>query len=502
MTPLEAPLRHASLHLRPDPSRVIARPFLPGQEGASAGISRAEAVVARVVALSDPQVDAALAAVVKSFGGRHPDLPGTFREHFALVAHRIPPGVEVSNQRSLLVGAYFTQEYAIEGASVFNPSIVPHPVQAGVGPGEVRFIMSLRAVGEGHLSTIEFRTGRFGPRDTITLEAPATRLHTGTVEPVAMPLTELRRALAGQGDAPAAESVLGSLPAHVHPSDLQEVLASNERDSIGWPGGDGLINRIRGLAANNYDVTFPEETMLSARVLYPSSPAEAQGLEDARFTRFEGIDGAVTYYATYTAFDGFIIAPHLIRTDDFRTFSMRQLTGTAATNKGMALFPRLVRGRHWAISRWDRENLSVAHSSDAHHWEDPVVVQRPRHPWDLVQLGTCASPIETPQGWLVITHGVGPVRTYAIGAMLLDLHDPTRVLAVLDHPLMTVDPHDRDGYVPNVVYTCGALLHDSTILLPYGCSDSTIRFACIDLSGLLDQLRLAASRTPDLEKKT
>lgn len=482
-------VRYAALELRPDPTRVIARPFIPGQEVLSHGISRAESVISRVLALTEAEVAAELSALVASFAGRHPDLLDVFDRHFALVAHRISQRGAITDERIHLVGAYFTQEFALEGAALFNPSIVPDPDPHDTRPGEIPFVMSLRAVGEGHISTVEFRTGRFGPADRLTVDPAATRLGTGTPTAASMSLAALRAGLGQQGDAQAAESLLDSLPAEFTPADLDQALDRNERDIPGHSGNPQLIDRIRRLAANNYDLTFPADLELSARVLHPTSPAEDRGLEDARFTRFDEDDGSVTHYATYTAFDGRDIASHLIRTDDFRTFSMRQMTGPAATNKGMALFPRRVNGSFWAISRWDRENLSVTWSQDALHWQDPVIVQRPRHAWDLVQLGACGSPIETPDGWLAITHGVGPARTYALGAMLLDLDDPSTVLAVLDEPLITVRPTERDGYVPNVVYSCGALVHDGTILLPYGCADATVRFALIDLPGLIHRLR-------------
>jgi predicted GH43/DUF377 family glycosyl hydrolase len=481
-------VRRGSLHLRADPSRVLARPFLPGQEMLTEGISRADAVVRRVVALSEDEVTRALAATLSSFSDRHPDLLATFREHFALVAHRIPRGASISLDRADLIGAFCTQEYAIEGAAICNPSIVADPSQEDLAPGELRFIMSLRGIGEGHLSTIGFRRGILGPDDRVSLE-PATRgIDTGASTPSTMSLHALRQALGTLGDADAAESVLSLLPDEFTPDDLENALALSERDTLSRSRTDGLIDRIRRLVSSNYRVVFPDDLDLSARVLHPVSPAESRGMEDARFTGFVGPDGAVTHYATYTAYDGSSIAPHLIQTDDFRTFSVRQQTGKPATNKGMALFPRLIDGRFRAISRWDRENISVASSADALHWEDPVVVQRPRHAWDLVQLGSCASPLETADGWLIITHGVGPVRTYALGAILLDLDDPTRVLGILDEPLMTVEPLDRDGYVPNVVYSCGALLHGSTVVLPYGCNDASIRFAFVDLPGLLARL--------------
>jgi predicted GH43/DUF377 family glycosyl hydrolase len=496
MTVADPLVRYASLELRPDPARVIARPFLPGQEAVSHGISRAESVIARVLALTEAEVAAELSAVVTSFAGRHPDLLAVFDRHFALVAHRISRRDDITPERVHLVGAYFTQEFAVEGAAIFNPSIVPDPASNDSPPGVIPFVLSLRAVGEGHISTIEFRTGRFGPGDCVTVDAAATRLGTGTATPAPMSIAALRAGLGEQGDARAAESLLDALPAEFTPADLDRALDRNERDTPGRSGDPGLIHRIRRLAASNYDLTFPPDLELSARVLHPTSPAEDRGLEDARFTRFDDDDGSVTHYATYTAFDGWSIASHLIRTEDFLTFSMRQMTGTAATNKGMALFPRRVDGSFWALCRWDRENLSVTRSHDAQHWQEPVIVQRPEHAWDLVQLGTCGSPIETPDGWLVITHGVGPARTYSLGAMLLDLDDPATVLAVLAEPLMTARPSERDGYVPNVVYSCGALVRDDTVLLPYGCSDATIRFALIDLPGLLRRLQARAVAQP------
>ena len=488
MSPSVELVRHASLHLRPDPSRVIARPFLPGQEVLSPGISRAEGVIARVGALSDAEVEEALAAAIASFSDRHHDLLALFRAHFALVASRVPVGTVLSPARANLLGAYFTQEYTLEGAAIFNPSIVPDPVQDGAGSGQMRFIMSVRAVGEGHLSTIEFRQGLFGPGDQVRIEPAAAPLTTGAAVPAPVTLASIRSALGVRHDMREVQGVLGRLPAAFTASQLDDVLDLDGDHSVDPTARAGLIDDIRRLAARSYDVTYPLDSLLSERVLHPLSAAESRGLEDARFTRFEDHDGGVTHYATYTAFDGARIAPHLIQTDDFRTFRVRPLTGAAAANKGMALFPRRIHDQFWAVSRWDRENLSVAHSADVLHWQSPVVVQRPSHHWDLIQIGTCASPLETSQGWLVITHGVGPLRTYSIGAMLLDLDDPTTVLAVLDQPLMTVELGDRNGYVPNVVYSCGALLHDRTILLPYGCSDATIRFAFIDLPGLLQRL--------------
>ena len=481
-------VRRGDLVLRPDDRRVLALPFLPGQELPQHGISRAEAVIERLSGMSDEDVSRTLAATLEAFSERHHDLRAIFREHFGLIAHRLPDSSRVSQERSELMGAYLTQEFAIEAAALFNPSIVEHPDQDGVGPGAVRFIMSVRAVGEGHLSSIEFRTGILTADGGVELDEPGTRLTTGRATPIQMSTDFLREALDEGGDAFTAESVLRQLPARFTPDQLESVLASIEQDRNGWNRHDGLIERIRRVAASCYELTFPPGRDLSECVIRPSSAAESHGLEDARFVRFVAEDGSVTYYATYTAYDGSAIAPHLLRTDDFTSFSIRQQIGPAAKNKGMALFPRHIRGQFWSLSRWDRESISVASSPDALRWGRPVTIQSPRRPWEMIQLGACSSPLETDRGWLVFTHGVGPMRTYSIGAILLDLDDPTVVLGVLPEPLLTPNADERNGYVPNVVYSCGALVHGRSVVLPYGCSDSSIRFAFVDLPGLLDRL--------------
>jgi predicted GH43/DUF377 family glycosyl hydrolase len=241
------------------------------------------------------------------------------------------------------------------------------------------------------------------------------------------------------------------------------------------------------MAASNYTVEFDEGHDLSERVLWPTGPAESHGMEDARFVRFSDGDDPV-YYATYTAYDGSLVAPQLLATSDFRTFTVSQLSGPSARNKGMALFPRRIGGRYTALSRWDRESNAIGYSDDGHRWSEAITVQAPTHPWELIQLGNCGSPIETPAGWLVFTHGVGPMREYAIGVVLLDLDEPERLIAALSEPLLVADESEREGYVPNVVYSCGPMIHGETIVLPYGCSDSSVRTATVDLSLLLERL--------------
>jgi predicted GH43/DUF377 family glycosyl hydrolase len=438
--------------LRPDQSRVLLRLFLPGQELPIRGMSRRAAILARVLDLTPEQVRRTLAVTLATFEGRDEDLLAAFRENYVQVRDGIPESIHVEADRADLIGAYFTQAYALEAAALFNPSIVAHPDQTGLAEGETRFVLSLRAVGEGHISCLEFRTGVAGPGHRVRVDPPGLGVQSGHVSPRPMTRRTVLEALAAAGDTADAA-------------------------------------RLRRIQGSSYQVHFPPESLLSERVLFPASEDERNGIEDARFVRFVDDDGSVTYYATYTAYDGARVSPHLLRTRDFRVFQVSGQIGPAATDKGMALFPRKVGGRFLALTRWDRETISVARSVDAFAWSDPVSVQAPTHPWEIVQLGACAPPIETPDGWLVITHGVGPLRRYAIAATLLDLHDPTRVLGVLREPLLVPVGDERVGYVPNVVYSCGALLHEGTVILPYGCSDTAVRFAFVDLAGLLTLLR-------------
>jgi len=407
-------VRRSSILLRPDASRVVTRPFVPGDELPSQGVSRADSVLERLLALPEPDVERALAATLASYADRHFDLEAALLEHYQLAAHRIPTTTVISSARAHLIGAYLTHEYAIEAAALFNPSIAAHPDQNGLAPGELRFVMTARAVGEGHISSVEFRTGTLAAHDVVGLDEPRNGLTAGRMTQSRTSTQFLRDALDEDGETGKAQGILGRLKEQFSPQELEDVLASTELDSPRQGADDELVARIRRIAASSYELTFPSASDLSSRVLLPRSPAESHGIEDARLVRFVDDDGSTRYYATYTAYDGSTIAPHLLITKDFETFSMRPQVGPAAKDKGMALFPRHINGRFWSLSRWDRESISVASSHDALRWADPVTVLRPGQPWELIQLGACSSPLETPQGWLVITHAVGPMRTYAL----------------------------------------------------------------------------------------
>jgi predicted GH43/DUF377 family glycosyl hydrolase len=479
-----------SLRLRPEPRRVVTRLFLPGQELMGNGESRAAAVVERILALSDEEVRAALDAVLRDFEGRHRRFRATLEDNFDVVAHRLGGGAPLSAERRLLVGATFTSEYSIEAAALCNPSIVLDPDQRGAAPGEARFVMSLRGIGEGHVSCIEFRTGVVGAEGGVRLDDPGPYVIAGEW---AAPIYErelFRGKLTESGaNGESAAFVLDSLPARFAPDQLEAALARLEAQVVTHSGVRETVDHVRGVAASNYDTEFPADSAIAERVLLPTGPAESHGMEDARFVRFVDDDGTVTYFATYTAFDGVHVAPQLLETADFRRFRVTQLTGPAATNKGLALFPRRVGGRYVALSRWDRERNAVVFSDDCRSWETAATLQSPERAWELLQLGNCGSPVETPEGWLVLTHGVGPMRVYCIGAVLLDLDDPTRMIARLSAPLMSPDAGERDGYVPNVVYSCGALLHGESLVLPYGIGDASVGIAVVHLPDLLDRLR-------------
>jgi predicted GH43/DUF377 family glycosyl hydrolase len=476
------------IRLSPDPRRVITKLFVPGDDAPPYG-SRATAVINRVMAMDEKTVDMVLATTLDSFAGRHSRLADTFTDHFTSISHRLELSARPSAARRQLIGAYFTEEYAIEGAALFNPSIVAHPDQSGLREGQLRFVMSVRAVGEGHLSSIGFRTGVVGPGEALNLDNPGRHLVTGRHRQVLCDRSLLYGKLAEEGhDDEVAAFLHRNLAARFTGEELEKALEALHPQLRTRPGMHRTMERIHDIAANNYEVEFPAESALSERVLWPVGPSESHGMEDARFVRFTEPDGTQVYFATYTAYDGQHIAPQLLETTDFRTFRASQLAGPAAVNKGMALFPRQVGGRYLALSRHDRESTSLAASGDLHTWQALRTLQLPEQPWELVQIGNCGSPIETEVGWLLLTHGVGPMRTYVISAVLLDLEDPGRVLAALPEPLLTAQRDERDGYVPNVVYSCGALVHQDTLLLPYGMSDSSISIARVHLPALLDRL--------------
>lgn len=481
--------RRTNVILQADPSRVLGRLFVPGHEHFTDLESRATSVLGRILALREDDVHDLLVHVRSGYDARHRDLTGMLAEHYRQIAHRIPAREPLSGDRRQLVGAWFTHEYSLEAAALFNPSAVAHPDQSGLAAGELRFLLSLRAVGEGHRSSIEFRSGVLGPSGTLHLDDPGPYVETGRRLPGTHHRSLFAARLAELGaDSESTRFLLDLLPARFRIEDLDGALAALSGQRLTRPGSANTDALARQLAQCGYDVEFDPGTGLAERVLWPQGPSESNGMEDARFVRVVDADGSVRYLATYTAFDGATVVPQRIETTDFLRFSISQLAGPAAANKGMAFFPRTVGGRHLALSRWDRESCSLTASDDGFVWGPAVTLYRPTRPWELIQSGNCGSPVETDVGWLVLTHGVGPMREYAIGALLLDLDDPSVVLGALREPLLRPAEDEREGYVPNVVYSCGALRHGDLLLLPYGTSDARVRFALVDLPALLGQL--------------
>ena len=482
-------IRRIAAGLRPDPARVVARLFLPGEEPHVAH-SRAQEVVARVMALDETEVDRLVAALIKAFAARHRGYEELLTSHASVVASHVPEAQQLSPERTLLLGATFTAEFAVEGAAVCNPSAVLHLDQTGLDTGQARIAVSVRGIGEGHVSSIGFRSAVVGPGARWSWSQAAFPVSVGVVSSVPWRRAHLRAVLADQCDADElAQSVLHSLPVRFTETDLEHTLAGIHPHLAARPGASETIQLIRQLVSSAYELTFDAEAALEERVIMPSAAEESNGMEDARFTRFVDDDGTVDYRATYTAYDGRRIAPRLLTSPDLRTFHAHRLAGSAARNKGMALFPRLVNGRHLALCRSDGESISLALSTDGLSWTAQQLVHAPTLTWESLQVGNCGPPIETDQGWLVLTHGVGAMRTYSIGAILLDLDDPSILLGRLDHPLLEPEPDEQDGYVPNVVYTCGGFVHDALLWLPYGIGDARIGVAYVPIDELLASLR-------------
>jgi predicted GH43/DUF377 family glycosyl hydrolase len=424
-------LNRQALYLRPDPTRVLVRPFKPATEPRDLNPTdrtRANHIVDRVLTL-DPETTASLLAdVLENFDGRHRNLLATFANRANLMEEVFARHDDFSTIQRQLVGAYFLHEYSFEAAALFNPSIVQHPDQSDAPAGHCRFILSLRAVGEGHISSLTFRSGLIAPDGGVTID-PTARLAT--------------------------------LPR--------------------------VTSRSTGPDGETVSVMFAPEEELSERVIFPITSAHSNGIEDARFVEFHD-GGSSVFYATYTAYNGLAIRSELLETTDFLSFRLRPMSGAAARNKGMALFPRKIGGAYAMIGRQDNENLYLLQSDDLGHWETGVPILQPRFPWEFVQIGNCGSPIELDEGWLLLTHGVGPVRKYSIGAVLLDKNDPSKVLARSREPLVRPESAEREGYVPNVVYTCGAIKHRDLIVLPYAVSDTFSLFATIKIKALLASL--------------
>lgn len=468
----------------PDHTRVVLRKFCPGPD------SRIVNVIERIISLSEPAVQSKLDAIMPRFSQRHLDIKKTLLAHYASVAAALNHKGALSANRKLLIGAYFTNEYAYESAALFNPSIVPHPDQTGLADGALRFIMSLRATGEGHISSMTFRTGVINPAGQIAFDPVAPYAAVAPIKQNSKYDKALfHQELAALGfDNDYTQSVLDSLPDFFTLSQLRQALYRFVQREQRFSENDNQAHdKMLWLALANYEVTFSDQRPLSHWVVFPASPSEINGIEDVRFVKFTDDDGRSRYYGTYTAYDGRTIMPQLFETD-FKSLKVITLNGAAAQNKGMALFPRKIKGKFAMLSRQDNENISLMYSDQIHSWQKAKRIMGPKYDWEFIQIGNCSPPIETEYGWLVLTHGVGPFREYSIGAVLLDTDDPSKIVGRLKQPIIVPSDSFQGGYVPNVVYTCGCLAHQGKLIIPYALSDLNTTIATVDLKQLLEKL--------------
>ncbi|GAB4251570.1 MAG: glycoside hydrolase family 130 protein [Candidatus Methylacidiphilales bacterium] len=491
MSSIDPLIRRHHLTLTPDPRRVLLRPFIPSlvvkPDARPEPSPRILSLFARIMTLDDAEVRQKLDEVLAEFHERHDDIRRIFQNRFTQIEPLLPTDRPLNEDRRLLIGSYFTNEYSFESIALFNPSIVPAPEAKSID-STCPFILSLRATGEGHVSSITFRTGTVHLDGTIHVDPASRIVHSPQLIPAAQyDLAIFRRKMRELGlDQEIVRAATEGLTDRFVMEDLERCvkhLRSRGADAAVIQAGE----RALVLAQANYTVRFAENTPISNRILFPYAPTEMNGIEDARFVRFTDEDG-FRYYATYTAYDGSVVLPQMLETRDFLEFSICTLNGPAIKNKGLALFPRRIHGQFVMLGRQDSENIHIMFSDHLHFWHESEILLRPSQPWEFVQLGNCGSPLETSEGWLVLTHGVGSMRKYSIGAALLDLDNPRRVIKRLKDPLLRPAPEEREGYVPNVVYSCGGMIHGENLILPYAISDTASRFATVRVNDLLEAM--------------
>ncbi|MBF0429829.1 MAG: glycoside hydrolase family 130 protein [Fibrobacteria bacterium] len=479
-------LHRTKIKISPDRSRVIIRPFFPYHKKENTK------VIARVMSLTEKEVTQELHNVLRHFSDRHFDTEAIILSHYREIEQYMLTDIKPSKERQLLIGAYFTSEFSLESAALFNPSIVPHPDQDHVPSGSLRFIMSLRAIGEGHISSVTFRDGIIHKDNSITMEK-ACQFVT-TPEPLIDTEHSKKRLkdklLEMEIENKFTEKVSSYLPKMYTASDLKKAVRKvYEEDPRLTRKNNQARDTMKMLVQSDYQIEFYDDLPLSARVIFPNSPSERKGIEDARFVLFTSEAGEKTYYAMYTAWSGQQTLPQLLETKDFLHFKMFTLHGDSINDKGMALFPEKIDGKYASLARQDGENMYLIYSDDIRFWREHIPLLKPSYPWEMVKVGNCGSPILIDDGWLVITHGVGPMRRYCLGAVLLDKKDPTKVIGRLKHPLLEPNENEREGYVPNVVYSCGCMAFNGKIILPYAMSDYASRIAIVDINKMLSKMQ-------------
>lgn len=468
-------LERLSVKILPDSKRVIEQFFMVNPE-------RTRRVVEKIISLSDEEISMQLTKVKSQFENRHKNFEEIILANYEKVRGYIPSGSKVTQEKKLLIGAYFSKEYSIEAAALFNPSIVMHPDQSGLNDGEQRFVMSLRATGEGHLSSIEFREGLINGNKIIIPETSKYCVLPKRIESKKFSKSFVNERI--QTEQKFFEKFM---------KDLNDKFSIEEfeKASLGkrnFNGENELYNAIMDVLESNYEIEFDSGTLLDERVIFPASRSESVGMEDVRLVKFQNDDGSFCYYGTYTAYNGKTFRVQLLETTDFREFRIRTLHGSQIQDKGMALFPRKIKGQYVITSRNDGENLYLMFSDDLYNWNEKKILYKPRNPFEFMQVGNCGSPIETKYGWLLITHAVGYFRRYSISAMLLDNDDPSKIIGSMDTALIEPDESEREGYVPNVVYSCGSMVHNENLIIPFAMSDSSCGFARIPLDELFSKM--------------
>jgi predicted GH43/DUF377 family glycosyl hydrolase len=488
--PTTVHVKRLPIQLEPDSSRVITRFFGFGDE------NRMRGIIGRLLAIPEATVATLLTRLEDNFRAVHSDIDDIFRENYAAVKHLIANHSVLSEVRQRFVGACFTMEYAIESAALFNPSMVPAIDQSNVPPGSLRFLMSLRATGEGHLSSIVFRRGLVDSDGSVTVDPPGrhSRPLRVTIPRHFEKADFIRQLRALDAWTKHAQAILSRLAERFTRAELSNAIDEIRKEAAVSGESEESNDALLALTQANYQIPLAPGTDISEAVIFPYSDNERRGIEDLRLVRFTGDDGSVHYYGTYTAFDGFRIFPHLLEYPAGQNVQVHMLTGRCAKNKGMALFPRKIRGRYAMIARLDNENLYYMESDDVCVWDEARLLRAPEFPWEVIQIGNCGPPLETEAGWLLLTHGVGPMRQYCIGAILLDLNNPCQVIGQTTEPILVPTGRERFGYVPNVVYSCGGMIHAGNLILPYAMSDVATSVAVIDLQQLLHSLAASEQR--------
>ena len=471
----------------PDTTRVIARYFFNGEE-------RAVELIRKILELDKEQVFSLISPLLQDFSKRHRNITRKLLNNCEKVKRYIVKAggdyAKLDEDCKLLIGSYFTHEYSIESGAFFNPSIVPDPDQTNLEEGQLRVIISFRAVGEGHVSSVVFRRAIIDRNNDINVLDASNYID--EAEKIHNVVYQKRLFLKKAQEADINDEFLNSVTEKLGDRFDYDELKALVGEAKGATTDTKTIrqyNLILALSDSYRKITFSKDTDISDRVIFPISDFESKGIEDARFVKFTDDHGRVHYYATYTAYDGVHIMPKLLKTNDFYEFKTSPLNGAGAKNKNLALFPRKINGKYAMLSRIDGWNNYLMYSDNINEWDDPVLIQAPKYPWEFVQLGNCGSPIETEAGWLVLTHAVGSMRKYSIAACLLDIDDPSIEIGRLKDPLIVPNPDEREGYVPNVVYSCGGIIHNGELIIPYGLSDYSSGFATVNLEMLLDRLK-------------